>query len=61
MFDEFTFDLRYESVIKIGFMTLMYVIPVPVTRETVERLKDSGVWEHFEPVLGPYCDPDARV
>lgn len=24
MFDEFTFDLRYESVIKIGFMTLMY-------------------------------------
>jgi hypothetical protein len=58
MFDDFTFALRYESKIEIAFMTLLYVIPVPVPRETVDQLKHSGVWEYFEPIIGPYLAPN---
>jgi hypothetical protein len=58
MFDDLTFALRYESVIKIGFMSLLRVIPVPVTRGAVEQLKRDGVWKYFEPIIGPYLDEE---
>jgi hypothetical protein len=58
MFDDFTFALRYGPEVTITHRLIAYRIPTPVTAETIDRLKTRGVWERFEPIIGPYVVND---
>jgi hypothetical protein len=57
MFDEFTFALRYEPVLKVSLFGILWEIPLPVTQHTVEALKRRGCWPSLEPIIGPYVAP----
>jgi hypothetical protein len=54
MFDDLTFALRYEPVIRFSLLTISWEIPAPITQETVEEMKRSGVWPFVEERFGPY-------
>jgi hypothetical protein len=57
MFDDLTFALRYESVLKISLFGMVREIPLPVTQHTVDDLERCGWWPSLEPIFGPYVAP----
>jgi hypothetical protein len=58
MFDDLTFALRYESVVQIAICGTQLTLPIPITQDIVDRLKDHGLWQFLEPRLGLYVEPE---
>ena len=45
MFDDLTFALRYESVVNIAVCGVVFILPIPLAQDIVDRLKRRGYWQ----------------